>query len=108
MSTGTPFMIFRDSLPRCLMIWRSRSNDRPLATVRIAASITSSTSFTRPGMAASGHCVQHWAHPVQLSGTNSGTSNRTSVMSRIVLVAAGMALSAANGSAMPSSPVLYR
>ena len=55
-------------------------------------------------MAASGHCVQHWAQPVHFSGWNSGTSKRMSVMSRTALVAAGMALIAAKGSASGSCP----
>ncbi len=101
-------MILRDSLASGLTICRIRSSERPLEAEAIAASMTCSTLFTRPGIAMSGHTVQHWPHPVHLSAMNSGTSKRTSVMSRIVLVAAGIALSAANGSAMGSSPVLYR
>ena len=59
-----------------------------------------------PGMAASGHCVQHWRATGALLGDERGTSSRTSVMSRTALVAAGIALIAANGSAMPSWPSL--
>ncbi len=48
-------MIFRDSFPKCRTIWFSRSNERPLDTVAMAAVITSSTVFTTPGIAESGH-----------------------------------------------------
>ena len=72
----------------------------------MAASSTSSKVLTMPGIALSGHCTQQFEQPVHFSAMNFGTSKRTSVMSRIVLVAAGMALMAAKGSAMPSSPVL--
>ena len=56
-------------------------------------------------MAASGHCTQHWLHPVHFSGTKSGTSKRIPVMSRIELDAAGIALTAAYGSAIVSCPM---
>jgi hypothetical protein len=42
---------------------------------------------------------------VHLSATNNGTSKRTLVMSRRLLVAAGIPLIAAKGSASTSSPV---
>ena len=73
----------------------------------IAASMISSTVLTTPGMAESGHCTQHLLQPVHLSGMNCGTSWRTDDMSRIVEVAAGIALMAVNGSASTSFPVLY-
>ena len=57
-----------------------------------AASSTSSTELTTPGIALSGHWVQHWLQPVHFEATKRGTSKRTSVMSRIELVAAGIAL----------------
>ena len=55
-------------------------------------------------MAASGHWVQHWPQPVQRSARNSGTSKRMPVMSRSTPVAAGIAESAENGSAIGSLP----
>ncbi len=72
----------------------------------MAASRTSSTVLTTPGIAASGHCIQHWLQPVHFSAMKSGTSKRMLVMSRTELVAAGIALIAANGSAITSLPVV--
>jgi hypothetical protein len=68
----------------------------------MAVSITSSTELTSPGIAASGHCTQHWLQPVHFSAMKCGTSKRMLVMSRTVLVTAGIALIAVNGSAMMS------
>ena len=62
----------------------------------------SSTEFTTPGIAASGHCVQHCEQPVHFEAMKSGTSNLMSDISRTALVAAGIALIAANGSAITS------
>ena len=73
-----------------------------MAVVRMAVSYRASTLITRPGIAASGHCTQHWLQPVHFSAMNCGTSKRMLVMSRTVLVAAGMADSAAYGSEIPS------
>jgi len=50
------------------------------------------TVTTKPGMAMSGHIVQHLAQPVQFSRMNSGYSSRMLVISRNTLVAAGMTL----------------
>ena len=74
----------------------------PSFSAATTAPSTSSGALTRPGIAASGHWVQHWAQPVQLAAMKSGTSIRTPLMSRTVPVAAGMALIAAKGSAIPS------
>ena len=76
----------------------------PFVAAATAAESTSSTLLTSPGIAASGHCVQQAAHPVHFSPMNSGTSSRTPLMSRTTPVAAGIALIAANGSAIPSCP----
>ena len=98
-------MSFRASRAQCFAIGRMRSIRSPFTDASIAAVSTSSTLLTSPGMAESGHCVQHWPQPVHFSAMKSGTSSRTPLMSRTAPVAAGIALIAANGSAMPSCPI---
>ena len=101
-ANGTADTSLCDSRARCFEIDRMRETERRLAAPPIAVSQRSAAVLTRPGIAESGHWIQHWLQPVHFSGRNRGTSKRMFVMSRIELVAAGIALIAANGSAMPS------
>jgi len=65
------------SLARGLAIGRTRWGGTPLVAVSIPAPMISSTLFTKPGIAESGHCVQHCPQPVHLLAMKSGTSRRT-------------------------------
>ena len=63
------------------------------------------TSFTRPGIAVSGHTVQQLPQAVQFSGTNSGWWKRIWVMSRNRAEQAGITPRPMKGSVRLSLPM---